>query len=121
MSAWGRRLAPRDGPVAVRLAPQSSKQFEYHTWHCNTTPQMLERPPTHVRSHPPNCGRETTEAEASARIEEDRFATEDMYHKKLALVKGNTEKRVDAASVQGAGRRPLAYRLHPVELGSNCM
>lgn len=38
--------------------------------------------------------------EASARIEEDRFATEEMYHKKLAIVKGATEKRAESVSVQ---------------------
>ncbi|KAL1496306.1 hypothetical protein AB1Y20_016268 [Prymnesium parvum] len=43
---------------------------------------------------------ETSEAEAAARIEEDRYATEEMYHKKLALVKDVTEKRAESASVQ---------------------
>ncbi len=40
------------------------------------------------------------EAEMMQRLEEERYATEELYHKKLALVKGTTEKRAYAASVQ---------------------
>lgn len=43
---------------------------------------------------------ESTELEMVARLEEERFATEELYHKKLTLVKGATEKRADSASVQ---------------------
>jgi len=43
---------------------------------------------------------EEREAEMVQRLEEDRHATEELYHKKLALLKGNTEKRADEASVQ---------------------
>ena len=42
---------------------------------------------------------ESTEAEMKERLEMERHNTEEMYHKKLALVKTNTDKRADAASV----------------------
>ena len=56
--------------------------------------QIREEVAAEMREH-----LEVTESEMRERLDLERYQTEERFHQKLALVKGTTEKRADAASV----------------------